>query len=67
MITVLMELPDNLLQSAIEAQVVAHRRLEAHDRRAADFILDEAIQLLLFGPQRIRVRDLLEDIGWERP
>ncbi len=67
MIMVLMELPDNVLQSALEAQVIAHSWLEAHDRRPADFILDEAINLLLFGPQRIRVRDLLTEAGWERP
>jgi len=67
MIMVLMELPDDVLQSALEAQVKAHARLEAHDQRAADFILDEAINSLLFGPQRIRVRDLLTEIGWQRP
>ncbi len=67
MVTVLMELPDDMLRDALEAQLLAHAGLEAHDRRAADFILDEAIDLLLFGPQRIRVRDLLHEIGWERP
>lgn len=66
-ITVLMELPDDLLHSALEAQCVAHGRLDPHERRAADFVLDEAIDSLLFGPQRIRVRDLLAEIGWERP
>lgn len=67
MIMVLMELPDDVLHSALEAQLIAHNRLEPHDQRAADFILDEAINLLLFGPQRIRVRDLLSEIGWDRP
>lgn len=67
MISVLMELPEAMLQSTLEAQLAAHAMLEAGDRRACDFVLDEAIQLLLFGPQRIRVRDILTEIGWERP
>ena len=66
-ITVLMELPESLLESALESQLAAHAMLDNHDQRAADFILDEAINALLFGPQRIRVRDMLEDIGWDRP
>lgn len=66
-ITVLMELPETLLESALESQLAAHSMLDNHDQRAADFILDEAINALLFGPQRIRVRDILDDIGWERP
>lgn len=66
-ITVLMELPETLLESALESQMAAHRMLDNHDQRAADFILDEAINSLLFGPQRIRVRDMLDDIGWDRP
>lgn len=67
LIMVLMELPEALLESALEAQLAAHSMLDNHDRRAADFVLDEAINALLFGPQRIRVRDILEDLGWERP
>ncbi len=67
MISVLMELPESMLQATLEAQLAAHAMLEAGDRRACDFVLDEAINLLLFGPQRIRVRDILTDIGWERP
>ena len=66
-ITVLMELPETLLESALESQLAAHAMLDNHDQRAADFILDEAINALLFGPQRIRVRDMLEEIGWDRP
>ena len=67
MVTVLMELPESLLESALRSQVAAHSMLENHERRAVDFVLDEVIQALLFGPQRIRVRDMLEDIGWDRP
>lgn len=66
-ITVLMEFPETLLESALESQLAAHAMLDNHDQRAADFILDEAINALLFGPQRIRVRDILEEIGWDRP
>ncbi|MGH1491444.1 MAG: hypothetical protein ACRBK7_18940 [Acidimicrobiales bacterium] len=67
MISVLMELPESMLQATLQAQLAAHAMLEAGERRACDFVLDEAINLLLFGPQRIRVRDILTDIGWERP
>lgn len=67
MITVLMELPESLLESALRSQLRAHGMLDPHDQRAADFVLDEAINARLFGPQRIRVRDILEDIGWDRP
>ncbi len=67
MISVLMELPESLLDSALRSQLRAHAMLDPLDRRAADLVLDEVIQSLLFGPQRIRVRDMLEDFGWERP
>ena len=67
MITVLMELPEAMLESALRSLLRAHSMLDPHAQRAADFVLDEAIQSLLFGPQRIRVRDMLEDIGWDRP
>lgn len=67
MITVLMELPEPVLESALTSLLRAHSMLDPHEQRAADFVLDEAIQSLLFGPQRIRVRDMLDDIGWDRP
>lgn len=67
LMTVLMELPETMLDSALRAQLQAHAMLDPHDQRAADFVLDEVIQALLFGPQRIRVRDMLADIGWDRP
>lgn len=66
-IAVLMELPEDLLESALRGQVSAHRMLDPRDQRAADFVLDEAIDATLFGPQRIRVRDMLAEIGWDRP
>ena len=49
MITVLMELPEDLLESALESQLAAHAMLDNHDQRAADFILDEAINALLLS------------------
>ncbi len=67
MITVLMELPEPVLESALRSLLRAHAMLDPRDQRAADFVLDEAVQSLLFGPQRVRVRDMLEDIGWNRP
>ncbi len=67
MITVLMELPEPVLESALRSLLRAHSMLDPRDRRAADFVLDEAIQAQLFGPQRIRVRDMLDGIGWDRP
>ena len=63
----LMELPDGVLQSALLAQLDAHATLGEHDRLAADRRLDTAIQELVLGPQRVRMRDILYASGWERP
>ncbi len=60
---VLMELPEGVLAAAAEP-LAAVRRVEGFD---ADRTLDSAIHDLLHGPQRVRVRDLLEAHGWERP
>ena len=65
MIGVLMELPDRLLEAACETICHVHRE---HDSTAAlDGTLDSVITDRLFGPQRVRVRDLLEANGWVRP
>lgn len=65
LIGVLMELPDQLLAAACEAICRAH---DAHDStKALNEALDGLINERLFGPQRVRVRDLLEANGWERP
>ncbi len=67
-LTVLMEMPDDVFRSGLAGQIDAHRGLVDNDAiRAADRCLDEAIHDLLHGPQRVRVRDLLEEMGWERP
>ncbi len=65
MIPVLMELPDPVLDSACRSLCEAHRGTAT----PSDFdrALDEVIHDLLFGPQRVRVRDLLEANGWIRP
>ncbi len=61
---VLMELPDALLEATAAAIGGAH--LAASDTESRDRALDEAIHDTLFGPQRVRVRDLLEANGWTR-
>lgn len=65
LIGVLMELPEQLLETACEALCRAH---QAHDSTdAMDQALDGVITDRLFGPQRVKIRDLLEANGWERP
>ena len=67
-VSVLMELPDDVLRSGLQGQLDAHQALDDPVRAvAADEALDDAIHALLHGPQRVRVRDLLEEMGWERP
>lgn len=65
LIGVLMELPERLLEAACGTLYQAH---QAHDAtEALDRALDAVITDRLFGPQRVKVRDLLEAHGWERP
>jgi hypothetical protein len=62
---VLMELPDAMLSDAMSALVAA---LEEHPNkleRSRD--LDDVVHAVLHGPQRVRVRDMLEYFGWVRP
>ena len=65
LIGVLMELPDRLLAVACETLCREHQAHE--DTEALHETLDAVISERLFGPQRVRVRDLLEASGWERP
>ena len=65
LIGVLMELPDRLLEAACETVCRVHA--EHHSPEALDEVLDSVITDRLFGPQRVRVRDLLEANGWVRP
>ena len=62
---VLMELPDRLLEVACETLCRVHHGLDSTE--ALDETLDRVISGRLFGPQRVRVRDLLEANGWVRP
>lgn len=65
---VLMELPDDLLLAALEARMTAHTYLSTDEQReAAGELMEYAISNELLAPQRIRVRDTLESMGYERP
>lgn len=66
-IAVLMDLPDQLLRDAMHAHVAAGASLERDVREAADRRLDLVIHQQLHGPQRVRVRDVLRENGWQRP
>lgn len=66
-IEILMELPEDLLESALLGLLEAHATLTPNLREEADRRLDRAIQELLMGPQRMRMRDILYNAGWERP
>lgn len=65
-INVLMELPNTELLTALKARLAAHRHLEGAQLERAHTTLDQVIQQELLAPQRIRVRDTLEMLGWER-
>lgn len=65
MLPVLMELPESTLSAACAALCTAHRASETATDH--DALLDGIIHDLLHGPQRVRVRDLLEAQGWVRP
>ena len=65
LIGVLMELPDRLLEAACETLCRVHAGHDATE--ILDETLDGVITDRLFGPQRVRVRDLLEANGWVRP
>ena len=65
LIGVLMELPDRLLEVACDVLCRVHAGHESTG--VLDETLDGVITDRLFGPQRVRVRDLLEANGWVRP
>ncbi len=65
LIGVLMELPDRLLETACATICAVHDASESTE--ALNETLDSVITERLFGPQRVRVRDLLEANGWIRP
>jgi tetratricopeptide (TPR) repeat protein len=63
LVSVLMELPDGVLDEACRALAEAGATSGSH----FDRIVDDAVHEVLFGPQRVRVRDLLASHGWVRP
>jgi tetratricopeptide (TPR) repeat protein len=67
-LTIVIELPNDRLETALRARHAAHQAIEdATLREEADTALDYAIGDALGGPQRVLVRDYLESLGWERP
>lgn len=64
---ILMELPEDLLRSALLGFLDASSMVEADVRERSGRRLDQAIQELMMGPQRVRMRDILYEAGWERP
>ena len=63
----LAELPDDVLRSGLAGQLEAHGRLDGDAVLTADLLIDQVIQHLFQGPQRVRFRDVLYALGWERP
>jgi tetratricopeptide (TPR) repeat protein len=67
-LSIVIEMPNERVEIGIRARFNAHQAIEDEDERvAADTALDLAIGEALGGPQRVLVRDYLEDLGWERP
>lgn len=66
-LNVLMELPNDMLVAALRARIGAQNYFEDERRKEAAEILDRTVQEELLSPQRIRVRDTLELMGYERP
>lgn len=64
---VLMELPNDNLVQGLRARLSAHAAVDAETAQLADRVLDRTVQEELLSPQRMRVRDTLEMLGWERP
>ncbi|HVM00996.1 MAG TPA: tetratricopeptide repeat protein [Egibacteraceae bacterium] len=65
---VLMELPDDLLIAGLKARMNALAHLDDdEEREQAAETLERVISSELLAPQRIRVRDMLETMGYERP
>lgn len=62
---VLMEFPDAMLSDALSALVAALDEHPNKMERSRD--LDDVVHTVLHGPQRVRVRDMLEYFGWQRP
>ncbi|MGI8426987.1 MAG: tetratricopeptide repeat protein [Actinomycetota bacterium] len=66
-LSILMELPHEQFLAGLQARMIAHGTLGDEARDRAGRLLDNTIQNELLAPQRIRVRDTLYSIGYERP
>lgn len=66
-LAVLMELPNDQLVQGVRARLRAQAALDDEAAEAANLVLDATIQEELLSPQRMRVRDTLEMLGWQRP
>lgn len=64
---VLMELPHESFAAGLAARMRVHAALDEDRRQRATQILDRTIQDELLAPQRVRVRDTLYEMGYERP
>lgn len=64
---VLMELPHEQFVVGLSARMRVHDALDETARERAVQILDRTIQEELLSPQRVRVRDTLYEMGYERP
>lgn len=66
-LTILMELPNEALESLLRAQMEVMGSLAPEERERADRVLDGAVGDALGGPQRVFVRDFLYSLGFVRP
>lgn len=64
---VLMELPHEQFLAGLRARMVVHGTFDEAAKNRAARVLEQAIGDQLLAPQRIRVRDALEEMGYERP
>ncbi len=64
---VLVNLPNEFLQVALEARLGALQQMSPEDAEAAGRALDDAVGAQMGLPQRMFVRDFLYARGWERP
>ena len=60
-------LPLDYHRSKPTGELLAHGCLPEPARLVANTILDQLIQEVFQGPQRVRFRDVLYELGWERP
>ncbi|MGH9182154.1 MAG: hypothetical protein ACRDY5_10620, partial [Acidimicrobiales bacterium] len=66
-LNIIIEMTIDRQEICLRARVDAHGQLAGEAREQADRVLDDAIGWAIEGPQRIRVRDFLYSLGWERP